>query len=72
MPAAFIRSGNAAIAASRAASVIPPQRAISSRDRPHPEHSPDAASITQTLMQGDETNHPALNTQSLLPSGSRK
>ena len=58
--------------ARRSLSFILPQRAISFSDRPHPAQRPDTASITQTLMQGDETNHPALNTQSLLPSGSRK
>jgi hypothetical protein len=31
-----------------------PQRAISSSERPHPMQSRDAASIVQTLVQGDE------------------
>ena len=38
--------------AARSASLIAAQRAISSSVRPQPLHSPLAASIVQTLMQG--------------------
>jgi hypothetical protein len=37
----------------RWASVIEPQRAISSSVRPHPEQSLNSGAITQTFMQGD-------------------
>jgi hypothetical protein len=53
-PAARTRSGRPRIVSSRCASLIEPQRAISSSERPHPEQSRDAESITQILMQGDE------------------
>jgi hypothetical protein len=41
--------------ATRSASVIPPQRPISSSVRQQPMHTPRAGSIWQTLMQGDFT-----------------
>ena len=56
----------------RSASLIEPQRAISSSVRPQPEHSPVAGAITQTLMQGDSMVQPILKMQILLPSRSRK
>jgi hypothetical protein len=38
----------------RSASLMPPQRAISSSERPQPRQSLLAASMVQTLVQGDE------------------
>ena len=53
-PAWLNRSGSMRMIASLCASLMPPQRAISSSVRPQPEHRPLLASNVQTLMQGDE------------------
>jgi hypothetical protein len=48
----FILWGKSAITRARSASLIDPQRAISSSVRPQPVQSLLEESITQTLMQG--------------------
>ncbi len=46
-------SGSSAQTALRAASLAPPQPAISANVRPHPWHQPLRGSITQMLVQGE-------------------
>src|SRR5215469_3935178 len=48
------RAASVRMIACRSASLIEPQRAISSSVRPQPRQMPRAESISQTLMQGEE------------------
>jgi len=52
IPASCIRLGNTAMIAARSASLIEPQRAISSSERPQPVQRRLLESSVQTLMQG--------------------
>lgn len=52
---AFIRSASVAMMARRSASLRLPHLAISPRVRPQPKQSPLTPSMTQTLVQGEET-----------------